>query len=147
MWYRKPLITFFTTMITKIDLRLLVNVIQARYHYDKSILILLQLAPEEFRATVQRINSVLRKTLPMNIKWLICGCLCCCCTLGCSLMPALCLNKRVSTAANTTCHALCAAKRQLMINNISNVYYVYEHLQLFKVYPPGHLGRFMLMLR
>ncbi|XP_067948865.1 cysteine-rich hydrophobic domain-containing protein 2-like [Watersipora subatra] len=53
-----------------------------------------KLAPEEYKATLQRINGVLRKTLPMNIKWLICGCLCCCCTLGCSLMPALCLNKR-----------------------------------------------------
>lgn len=57
----------------------------------------LQLAPEEFKATIQRINSVLRKSLPTNIKWLICGCICCCCTLGCSLMPALCLNKRVSS--------------------------------------------------
>ncbi|XP_072040692.1 cysteine-rich hydrophobic domain-containing protein 2-like [Amphiura filiformis] len=53
-----------------------------------------KVAPEEYRATVERINSVLRKTLPMNIKWLLCGCLCCCCTLGCSLWPVICLTKR-----------------------------------------------------
>jgi len=55
-----------------------------------------QLAPEEFKATMGRINGLLKKTLAMKINWLICGCICCCCTLGCSLMPALCLNQRVS---------------------------------------------------
>ena len=44
----------------------------------------------------RRINSALRKTLPMNVKWLFCGCICCCCTLGCSLWPVICLSKRVS---------------------------------------------------
>ena len=56
----------------------------------------LQVAPEEFRATILRINSVLRKALPVNIKWLFCGCVCCCCTLGCSLWPVICLSKRVT---------------------------------------------------
>lgn len=36
----------------------------------------------------------LKKALPVNVKWLLCGCLCCCCTLGCSLWPVICLNKR-----------------------------------------------------
>ncbi|KAM7290192.1 cysteine-rich hydrophobic domain-containing protein 2-like [Ixodes scapularis] len=54
-----------------------------------------KVAPEEFKATIVRINSVLRKTLPVNVKWLFCGCLCCCCTLGCSLWPVVCLSKRV----------------------------------------------------
>lgn len=53
-----------------------------------------KVAPEEFKATILRINSVLRKTLPVNVKWLFCGCLCCCCTLGCSLWPVVCLSKR-----------------------------------------------------
>ncbi|XP_040356788.1 cysteine-rich hydrophobic domain-containing protein 2-like [Ixodes scapularis] len=53
-----------------------------------------KVAPEEFKATIVRINSVLRKTLPVNVKWLFCGCLCCCCTLGCSLWPVVCLSKR-----------------------------------------------------
>lgn len=53
-----------------------------------------KVAPEEFKATIMRINSVLRKTLPVNVKWLFCGCLCCCCTLGCSLWPVVCLSKR-----------------------------------------------------
>lgn len=54
-----------------------------------------RVAPEEYQATVARINSVLKKTLPVNVKWLFCGCVCCCCTLGCSLWPVICLSKRV----------------------------------------------------
>ena len=56
-----------------------------------------RVAPEEFKATVMRVNSVLKKTLPVNVKWLFCGCVCCCCTLGCSLWPVICLSKRVRT--------------------------------------------------
>jgi hypothetical protein len=55
-----------------------------------------KVAPEEFKGTMTRLNSVLKKTLPVNVKWLFCGCLCCCCTLGCSLWPVVCLSKRVS---------------------------------------------------
>ncbi|KAK7096756.1 cysteine-rich hydrophobic domain-containing protein 2-like [Littorina saxatilis] len=57
-----------------------------------------KVAPEEFRATILRINSVLRKALPINVKWLFCGCVCCCCTLGCSLWPVVCLSKRTRHA-------------------------------------------------
>ncbi|VVD03719.1 unnamed protein product [Leptidea sinapis] len=53
-----------------------------------------RIAPEEYQATIARINSVLKKTLPVNVKWLFCGCVCCCCTLGCSLWPVICLSKR-----------------------------------------------------
>ncbi|XP_013420045.1 cysteine-rich hydrophobic domain-containing protein 2 [Lingula anatina] len=53
-----------------------------------------KVAPEEFQATTERINNVLKKSLPMNVKLLFCGCLCCCCTLGCSLWPVICLSKR-----------------------------------------------------
>ncbi|KAI8797711.1 cysteine-rich hydrophobic domain-containing protein 2 [Biomphalaria glabrata] len=53
-----------------------------------------KVAPEEFKATITRINNVLRKALPVNVKWLFCGCICCCCTLGCSLWPVVCLSKR-----------------------------------------------------
>ena len=54
-----------------------------------------RVAPEEYKATIMRANSVLKKTLPVNVKWLFCGCVCCCCTLGCSLWPVICLSKRV----------------------------------------------------
>lgn len=54
-----------------------------------------QVAPEEFKASINRVNSCLRKTLPVNVRWLLCGCLCCCCTLGFSLWPVICLSKRV----------------------------------------------------
>ncbi|GFU92624.1 cysteine-rich hydrophobic domain-containing protein 2 [Trichonephila clavipes] len=53
-----------------------------------------RVALEEYKATINRVNSVLRKTLPVNVKWLFCGCLCCCCTLGCSLWPVVCLSRR-----------------------------------------------------
>lgn len=55
-----------------------------------------QVAPEEFKTSVNRVNACLKKNLPVNVKWLLCGCLCCCCTVGCSLWPVVCLNKRVS---------------------------------------------------
>jgi hypothetical protein len=53
-----------------------------------------RVAPEEFKATVTRVNVTLRKNLPVNVRWLFCGCLCCCCTLGCSMWPVICLSKR-----------------------------------------------------
>ncbi|XP_005228040.1 cysteine-rich hydrophobic domain-containing protein 1 isoform X2 [Bos indicus] len=54
-----------------------------------------KVAPEEFKTSIGRVNACLKKALPVNVKWLLCGCLCCCCTLGCSLWPVICLNKRV----------------------------------------------------
>ncbi|XP_053436476.1 cysteine-rich hydrophobic domain-containing protein 1 isoform X2 [Nycticebus coucang] len=53
-----------------------------------------KVAPEEFKTSIGHVNACLRKSLPVNVKWLLCGCLCCCCTLGCSLWPVICLNKR-----------------------------------------------------
>ncbi|XP_053329473.1 cysteine-rich hydrophobic domain-containing protein 1 isoform X3 [Spea bombifrons] len=53
-----------------------------------------KVAPEEFKISIGRVNACLRKNLPLNVKWLLCGCICCCCTLGCSLWPVICLNKR-----------------------------------------------------
>ncbi|KAG8134898.1 hypothetical protein E2320_007970, partial [Naja naja] len=54
-----------------------------------------KVAPEEFKASISRVNSCLKKNLPVNVRWLLCGCLCCCCTLGCSMWPVICLSKRV----------------------------------------------------
>ena len=54
------------------------------------------MAPEEFKSTITRVNRVLNKTMPINVRWLLCGCICCCCTLGMSMWPVVCLNKRVS---------------------------------------------------
>uniref|UniRef100_A0A9J8AF19 Cysteine-rich hydrophobic domain 1 n=1 Tax=Cyprinus carpio carpio TaxID=630221 RepID=A0A9J8AF19_CYPCA len=53
-----------------------------------------KVAPEEFKTSINRVNACLKKNLPVNVKWLLCGCLCCCCTVGCSLWPVICLNKR-----------------------------------------------------
>ncbi|KAG8553803.1 hypothetical protein GDO81_003553 [Engystomops pustulosus] len=53
-----------------------------------------KVAPEEFKISMGRVNTCLRKNLPLNVKWLLCGCICCCCTLGLSLWPVICLNKR-----------------------------------------------------
>ncbi|TSN95679.1 Tetraspanin-5 [Bagarius yarrelli] len=54
-----------------------------------------KVAPEEFKASISRVNGCLKKTLPVNVRWLLCGCLCCCCTLGLSLWPVICLSKRL----------------------------------------------------
>lgn len=59
-----------------------------------------RVAPEEFTETLARINGILKKTLPVNVKWLFCGCICCCCTLGCSLWPVICLSKRTQHSIN-----------------------------------------------
>ncbi|XP_031621470.1 cysteine-rich hydrophobic domain-containing protein 2 [Contarinia nasturtii] len=59
-----------------------------------------RVAPEEFKATVGRVNNILKKSLPLNIKWLFCGCICCCCTLGCSFWPVICLSKRTQHTIN-----------------------------------------------
>lgn len=64
------------------------------------------MAPEEFKASISRVNSCLRKTLPVNVRWLLCGCLCCCCTLGFSLWPVICLSKRVRKI-----HPVCRIRR------------------------------------
>uniref|UniRef100_A0A0R3RQP6 Erf4 domain-containing protein n=1 Tax=Elaeophora elaphi TaxID=1147741 RepID=A0A0R3RQP6_9BILA len=58
-----------------------------------------RLAPEELADTMRRINGVLARSMSGNVRWLICGLLFCCCTVGCSLWPVVCLNKR-------TVHAL-----------------------------------------
>ncbi|CAF1310022.1 unnamed protein product [Rotaria magnacalcarata] len=54
----------------------------------------------EYQETIKRINTILRKSVPMNFKWLLFGCICCCCTFGLSLCPVLCLNKRSKNAVN-----------------------------------------------
>ena len=59
-----------------------------------SVVLFVQIAPEEFSGTVCRINQILRKMVALNFKWLLFGCLCCCCTVGCSVWPVICLNKR-----------------------------------------------------
>lgn len=68
-----------------------------RFNLDFPSGLVSRVAPEEFQATMERINGLLKKSLPMNVKWLFCGCICCCCTLGCSLWPVVCLSKRVSS--------------------------------------------------
>ena len=54
-----------------------------------------QVASEEFHSTLGRLNAILQKSIPFNLKCLLCGCLCCFCTLGLSMGPVLYLNKRV----------------------------------------------------
>ncbi|KRX46729.1 Cysteine-rich hydrophobic domain 2 protein [Trichinella nativa] len=53
-----------------------------------------KVAPEEFNATICRINRVLQKSISVNVRWLLFGCICCCCTLSCSLWPVVCLSRR-----------------------------------------------------
>ena len=71
---------------------------------------------DEYQETIKRVNLILRKNVPINFKWyvhrrapvdhfrldsrLLCGCICCCCTIGFSLCPVLCLNKRSKNAVS-----------------------------------------------
>ncbi|CAF3270469.1 unnamed protein product [Rotaria socialis] len=55
---------------------------------------------DEYQETIKRVNLILRKNVPINFKWLLCGCICCCCTIGLSLCPVLCLNKRSKDAVS-----------------------------------------------
>nr|XP_046195134.1 cysteine-rich hydrophobic domain-containing protein 2-like isoform X1 [Oncorhynchus gorbuscha] len=63
-----------------------------------------KVAPEEFKASINRVNGCLKKTLPVNVRWLLCGCLCCCCTLGFSLWPVICLSKGWDTHTEIHTH-------------------------------------------
>ncbi|BHF57170.1 hypothetical protein AAHC03_02037 [Spirometra sp. Aus1] len=54
-----------------------------------------KVAPEEYQETISRVNRKLRNSMPVNLKWLLCGFICCCCTLGCSMWPALCVNRKI----------------------------------------------------
>jgi len=56
-----------------------------------------RVAPEEFKATMTRVNGVLKKALPVNFRFLVCGCVCCCCTVGVSLWPVICLSRKTQT--------------------------------------------------
>lgn len=53
-----------------------------------------QLAAEEFNNTVCLINETARKNIAINMFCLVCGCIPLCCTLGCSMVPAIYFNKR-----------------------------------------------------
>ncbi|CAF0972113.1 unnamed protein product [Didymodactylos carnosus] len=59
-----------------------------------------RVARDEYSETIKRVNTILRKNVPINFKWLLCGCICCCCTIGLSMCPVFCLNKRSKHAVN-----------------------------------------------
>ncbi|XP_055327461.1 cysteine-rich hydrophobic domain-containing protein 2-like isoform X2 [Paramacrobiotus metropolitanus] len=68
-----------------------------RFDTDFQTALTSKVAPEEYKATICRINNILHRALPNSVKWLICGCFCCFCTLGCSLWPVICLRRRTRT--------------------------------------------------
>ena len=59
-----------------------------------------KLAPEEYKDTIAKVNVILKKELSNSLKWLIFGSICCCCTLGCSLLPVFYINKKAKLAIN-----------------------------------------------
>lgn len=90
-----------------------------RFNTEFPTQLISKIAPEEYSATISRINSILKKNLPINVKWwvivtvnvflymqcnfwlcnfvprLCFGCVCCFCSLGLSMWPVICLSKRV----------------------------------------------------
>jgi len=65
-----------------------------RFKRDFPPTLLARVAPEEFQATIDHVNSLLGRALPMQMKWILFGCLCCCCTLGCSFWPVICMSRK-----------------------------------------------------
>ncbi|XP_053210905.1 cysteine-rich hydrophobic domain-containing protein 2-like [Panonychus citri] len=54
---------------------------------------------EEFEGTINRVNNLLKSHHSINARLLLVGCLCCCCSFGCSLLwPTLALSKRTRSA-------------------------------------------------
>lgn len=53
-----------------------------------------KIAPEEYKETLNKINKILNKEFKNSLRWLVFGSLCCCCTLGCSLLPVIFINKK-----------------------------------------------------
>lgn len=60
-------------------------------------LLRMQLAPEEFAATVGKVNAVLERDVPRGVAWFLAGYIVCVCTLGLSLAPALYRRDQVGT--------------------------------------------------
>nr|XP_003221618.1 PREDICTED: cysteine-rich hydrophobic domain-containing protein 2 [Anolis carolinensis] len=106
-----------------------------------------KVAPEEFKASISRVNSCLKKNLPVNVRWLLCGCLCCCCTLGCSMWPVICLSKRTRRSIekllewenNRLYHKLCLhwrlSKRKCESNNMMEYVILIEFLPKTPIFP------------
>ncbi len=61
-----------------------------------------QVAPEEFAASIQRLNAIVARSVPSAFRFLLLGCVCCCCTIGASLAPALVISGRVRGLCCTT---------------------------------------------
>ena len=59
-----------------------------------------KLAPEEFRDTIKQVNNILNKELANSFRWLVFGSIFCCCTLGCSLLPVIFMNKKAKLSIN-----------------------------------------------
>lgn len=79
----------------------------------------LKVAPEEFYATVQRVNSIVQKQVPLGFKCFLLGCFCCCCTAGLSLGPAVILNKRVCVCVRCACACmLCLYDWEILLSNV-----------------------------
>ncbi|XP_053436474.1 cysteine-rich hydrophobic domain-containing protein 1 isoform X1 [Nycticebus coucang] len=107
-----------------------------------------KVAPEEFKTSIGHVNACLRKSLPVNVKWLLCGCLCCCCTLGCSLWPVICLNKRTRRSIqkllewenNRLYHKLALhwklTKRKCETSNMMEYVIVIEFLPKYPIFRP-----------
>ncbi|XP_065174725.1 cysteine-rich hydrophobic domain-containing protein 2-like [Sycon ciliatum] len=56
-----------------------------------------KVAKEEFNATIDLVNNLIGRAVPRSARWLVAGCLCCCCTAGFSLSPVVYLNKKTQS--------------------------------------------------
>jgi len=119
-----------------------------RFKSDFPPTLLARVAPEEFKLTVEKVNSILRKSLPLQMKWIIFGCLCCCCTFGCSFWPVVCLSKKTKLSIeklleweNNQLYRRLGLKWKLIqmhLDNSSMLEYVLviEYIPKFQLYMP-----------
>ncbi|CAJ0580889.1 unnamed protein product, partial [Mesorhabditis spiculigera] len=76
--------------------------LNSRFDTDFPAALVGRVAPEELTATLRRINLVLKRHVEVSGRWLIGGLLLCCCSLGCSMWPVICLSRRAVAALEKT---------------------------------------------
>lgn len=107
-----------------------------------------RVAPEEYKETISHINGVLVKMGPAVVRLLMCGCLCCCCTLGFSVMPTVCITRKtrhtlekvVRWENNRLYHKLGLnwklVRERCEASNLVEYLLVLEHLPKLSIYQP-----------
>ncbi|KAI6647213.1 Cysteine-rich hydrophobic domain-containing protein 2-like [Oopsacas minuta] len=108
-----------------------------RFSMDYPTVLNGKVAEEEFQKTVYRINRILQYEISQNVKWLLCGCFCCCCTLGISMGPAIILSRNTRNKV----------QKELSYENVRLYHKIGLHWKLEKEsLDDSHLRHYVLVL-